>query len=120
VRESCWWPAAAPGAHRASRRTRRSRSLLLCAPVPAVLRLGHEAAGALGERVERAPAAAPTIAVLLVGPVVALCGPVAWVGLLAPHLGGTPVTVAAGHSRPRSAWALTRPTTYRDAGLGSR
>ncbi len=59
---------------------------VLAAPVLAVLRLGDEAAGALGVRVERARAAALAIAVVLVGPIVAVCGPVAWVGLLAPHL----------------------------------
>ncbi len=59
---------------------------VLAAPVLAVLRLGDEAAGALGVRVERARAAALAIAVVLVGPVVAVCGPIAWVGLLAPHL----------------------------------
>ncbi len=59
---------------------------VLAAPVLAVLRLGDEAAGALGVRVERARGAALAIAVVLVGPVVALVGPVAWVGLLAPHI----------------------------------
>lgn len=61
-------------------------ALLACGPVLAVLRLGDAAAGSLGVRVERARAAALLVAVLLVGPVVAVCGPVAWVGLLAPHL----------------------------------
>ncbi|MGH3611722.1 MAG: FecCD family ABC transporter permease [Pseudonocardia sp.] len=59
---------------------------VLAGPVLAVLRLGDEAAGALGVRVERARAAALAIAVVLVGPIIAVCGPVAWVGLLAPHL----------------------------------
>lgn len=59
---------------------------VLAAPVLAVLRLGDEAAGALGVRVQRARAAALAIAVVLVGPIVAVCGPVAWVGLLAPHI----------------------------------
>lgn len=61
-------------------------ALVACAPVLAVLRLGDEAAGALGVRVARARVAALVIAVVLVGPVVAVCGPIAWVGLLAPHL----------------------------------
>jgi iron complex transport system permease protein len=61
-------------------------ALVACAPVLAVLRLGDAAAGSLGVRVGRARAGALAIAVLLVGPVVAVCGPVAWVGLLAPHL----------------------------------
>lgn len=59
---------------------------VLAAPVLAVLRLGDDVAGSLGVRVERARAAALLIAVVLVGPVVALCGPIAWVGLLAPHV----------------------------------
>lgn len=61
-------------------------ALIACAPVLAVLRLGDQAAGSLGVRVGRARVGALAIAVLLVGPVVAVCGPVAWVGLLAPHL----------------------------------
>ncbi|GAB2610516.1 hypothetical protein GCM10027168_49360 [Streptomyces capparidis] len=60
--------------------------LVLCAPVLAVLRLGDEDAGALGVRVRRARLAALAVAVLLIAPVVAVCGPVAWVGFLAPHL----------------------------------
>lgn len=61
-------------------------ALVCCVPVLAVLRLGEEAAGGLGLSVARARAAALGVAVLLVGPVVAVCGPIAWVGLLAPHL----------------------------------
>ncbi|GAA2111517.1 iron ABC transporter permease [Streptomyces synnematoformans] len=60
--------------------------LVLCAPVLAVLRLGDEDAGALGVRVRRARLAALAVAVLLIAPVVAVCGPVAWIGFLAPHL----------------------------------
>lgn len=61
-------------------------ALLLCAPVLAVLRLGDDDAAALGVRVHRARLAALAVAVVLIAPVVAVCGPVAWVGFLAPHL----------------------------------
>ncbi|MEV5427720.1 iron ABC transporter permease [Streptomyces sp. NPDC052701] len=61
-------------------------ALVLCAPVLSVLRLGDEDAEALGVRVRRARSAALAIAVLLIAPVTAVCGPVAWVGFLAPHL----------------------------------
>jgi iron complex transport system permease protein len=61
-------------------------ALVLCAPVLSVLRLGDDDARALGVRVRRARLAALAISVLLIAPVVAVCGPVAWVGFLAPHL----------------------------------
>ncbi|MEO3976657.1 iron ABC transporter permease [Streptomyces sp. CAU 1734] len=61
-------------------------ALVLCAPVLSVLRLGDEDARALGVRVRRARLAALALAALLIAPVVAVCGPVAWVGFLAPHL----------------------------------
>ncbi|MFD3736167.1 FecCD family ABC transporter permease [Streptomyces sp. NPDC058632] len=61
-------------------------ALVLCAPVLSVLRLGDEDAEALGVRVHRARFAALAIAILLIAPVTAVCGPVAWVGFLAPHL----------------------------------
>lgn len=61
-------------------------ALVLCVPVLGVLRLGDDDARALGVRVERARVAALAIAVVLIAPVVAVCGPVAWVGFLAPHL----------------------------------
>ncbi|MGW0733111.1 FecCD family ABC transporter permease [Streptomyces sp. NPDC002851] len=60
--------------------------LVLCAPVLSVLRLGDEDAEALGVRAQRARFAALAIAVVLIAPVTAVCGPVAWVGFLAPHL----------------------------------
>ncbi|MEW1655552.1 iron ABC transporter permease [Streptomyces sp. NPDC093707] len=60
--------------------------LALCAPVLSVMRLGDEDAEALGVRVQRARLAALAIAVVLIAPVTAMCGPVAWVGFLAPHL----------------------------------
>ncbi|MEU9554215.1 FecCD family ABC transporter permease [Streptomyces fumanus] len=61
-------------------------ALVLCAPVLSVLRLGDEDARALGVRARRARLAALAIAVVLIAPVTAVCGPVAWVGFLAPHL----------------------------------
>ncbi|MCL6289221.1 iron chelate uptake ABC transporter family permease subunit [Streptomyces sp. ATCC51928] len=61
-------------------------ALVLCVPVLGVLRLGDDDARALGVRVERARVAALGISVVLIAPVVAVCGPVAWVGFLAPHL----------------------------------
>ena len=61
-------------------------ALVLCAPVLAVLRLGDDDARALGVRVRRARLAALAVVVVLIAPVVAVCGPVAWVGFLAPHL----------------------------------
>ncbi|MGD9485725.1 iron ABC transporter permease [Streptomyces sp. TRM70308] len=61
-------------------------ALVLCAPVLSVLRLGDDDAEALGVRTRRARLAALAVAVVLIAPVVAVCGPVAWVGFLAPHL----------------------------------
>ncbi len=61
-------------------------ALVLCAPVLSVMRLGDEDAEALGVRAHRARLAALAIAVVLIAPVTAVCGPVAWVGFLAPHL----------------------------------
>ncbi|MGW7056076.1 FecCD family ABC transporter permease [Streptomyces sp. NPDC054887] len=61
-------------------------SLVLCAPVLGVLRLGDDDARAMGVRVRRARLGALAIAVVLIAPVVAVCGPVAWVGFLAPQV----------------------------------
>ncbi|MBW1600647.1 iron ABC transporter permease [Streptomyces sp. JJ66] len=61
-------------------------ALVLCAPVLSVLRLGDEDAASLGVRTRRARLAALAVAIVLIAPVVAVCGPVAWVGFLAPHL----------------------------------
>ncbi|WP_372502989.1 FecCD family ABC transporter permease [Streptomyces rhizoryzae] len=61
-------------------------ALVLCAPVLSVLRLGDDDARALGVRVRQARMAALALAAVLIAPVVAVCGPVAWVGFLAPHL----------------------------------
>ncbi|MFI8320534.1 FecCD family ABC transporter permease [Streptomyces sp. NPDC085529] len=61
-------------------------ALVLCAPVLSVMRLGDADAEALGVRAQRARLAALAIAVVLIAPVTAVCGPVAWVGFLAPHV----------------------------------
>ncbi|MER7175649.1 iron ABC transporter permease [Streptomyces mesophilus] len=61
-------------------------ALVLCAPVLAVLRLGDDDAEALGVRARRARFTALAVAVVLIAPVTAVCGPVAWVGFLAPQL----------------------------------
>ncbi|MCX9192218.1 iron ABC transporter [Carbonactinospora thermoautotrophica] len=61
-------------------------AVVVCLPLLGVLRLGEDTAGALGLRVRRARVLALATAVVLVAPVVAPCGPVAWVGFLAPHL----------------------------------
>ncbi|GGZ60405.1 iron dicitrate transporter [Streptomyces inusitatus] len=61
-------------------------ALVLCAPVLSVLRLGDDDARALGVRVRRARLAALAVSIVLIAPVVAVCGPVAWVGFIAPHL----------------------------------
>lgn len=67
--------------------------LLLCAPLilavlPAlgVLRLGDEAATALGLHVGRARVAVLGLAAVLVAVVVGPCGPIAWIGFVAPHV----------------------------------
>ncbi|MEU8674859.1 iron ABC transporter permease [Streptomyces sp. NPDC048560] len=61
-------------------------ALVLCAPVLGVLRLGDDDARALGVRVRWARFGALALAIVLIAPVVAVCGPVAWVGFLAPQL----------------------------------
>ncbi|MET8573331.1 iron ABC transporter permease [Streptomyces sp. NPDC005012] len=61
-------------------------ALVLCAPVLSVMRLGDEDAEALGVRARRARFVALAVAVVLIAPVTAACGPVVWVGFLAPHL----------------------------------
>ncbi|MCE7083084.1 iron ABC transporter permease [Streptomyces sp. ST2-7A] len=61
-------------------------ALVLCAPVLSVLRLGDDDASALGVRVGRARLLALGVVVVLIAPVVAVCGPVAWVGFLAPQI----------------------------------
>lgn len=58
--------------------------VLLCVPALGLLRLGDEAAAALGSRVNRARLGVLAVAALLIGCVVGPCGPLAWVGFVAP------------------------------------
>jgi iron complex transport system permease protein len=80
-------------------------ALVVCAPVLTVLRLGDGEAEALGVRARRARAGALAVAVVLIAPVTAVCGPVAWVGFLAPHLARRSAP-AAGAVRPVALSAL--------------
>lgn len=60
---------------------------LLCARGLNLLALGDDVAASLGARVARARGAAAFGAVLLCGAATATCGPIAFVGLVVPHLG---------------------------------
>ncbi|MFE3454884.1 FecCD family ABC transporter permease [Nonomuraea sp. NPDC059194] len=60
--------------------------VLLCVPALGLLRLGDEAAAALGSRVAGARLGVLAVAALLVGAVTGPCGPIAWVGFVAPLL----------------------------------
>lgn len=60
--------------------------VLACVPALNLLRLGDEAAAALGSRVRAARLGVLAVAALLVGSVTGPCGPVAWVGFVAPLL----------------------------------
>ncbi|MER5419145.1 FecCD family ABC transporter permease [Streptosporangium roseum] len=60
--------------------------VLLCVPALGLLRLGDEAAAALGSRVAGARLGVLAVAALLVGCVTGPCGPIAWVGFVAPLL----------------------------------
>ncbi|MFC3996569.1 iron chelate uptake ABC transporter family permease subunit [Nocardiopsis sediminis] len=60
--------------------------LLLCLPLLGVLGLGDDAASALGLSPGRARLACLAVAAVLVAVVVAACGPISWVGFLAPML----------------------------------
>lgn len=70
---------------------------LLTAPALGVLALGPAAASALGVNVGRARAGVLVLAVALVAVVVTVCGPLAWIGLLAPAI----ARIALPGSRPR-------------------
>ncbi|UVS79730.1 iron ABC transporter permease [Actinokineospora sp. UTMC 2448] len=61
---------------------------VLAVPALRVLRLGDEAAASAGLRPGRARLGVLAVACALVASVVAHCGPVAWVGFLAPRLAG--------------------------------
>jgi iron complex transport system permease protein len=58
---------------------------VLALPALGVLRLGDEAAAAVGLRVGRARVAVLGLAAVLVAVVVGPCGPIAWIGFVAPH-----------------------------------
>ncbi|MEU6719631.1 iron ABC transporter permease [Nonomuraea sp. NPDC046802] len=58
--------------------------VVLCVPALALLRLGDDAAASLGSRVNRARLGVLAVATLLIGAVTGPCGPIAWVGFLAP------------------------------------
>lgn len=60
-----------------------------CLPALGVLRLGDETAASLGLRADRARIWVLTAACLLVAVVVGFCGPIAWIGFLAPQLART-------------------------------
>ncbi|WP_218005796.1 FecCD family ABC transporter permease [Actinomadura hibisca] len=60
--------------------------VLLCVPALGLLRLGDEAAASLGARVDLARLGVLAVAALLVGAVTGPCGPIAWVGFVAPLL----------------------------------
>ncbi|MGP4102635.1 FecCD family ABC transporter permease [Nonomuraea sp. KM90] len=60
--------------------------VVLCVPALTLLRLGDDAAASLGSRVERARLGVLAVAALLIGCVTGPCGPIAWVGFLAPVL----------------------------------
>lgn len=61
-------------------------AVVLCLPLLGVLALGDEGAGALGLDPARARMVVLAVAAALVAVVVAACGPVSWVGFLAPML----------------------------------
>lgn len=58
---------------------------VLALPALGVLRLGDEAAAAVGLHVGRARIAVLGLAAVLVAVVVGPCGPIAWIGFVAPH-----------------------------------
>ncbi|GAA2559836.1 iron chelate uptake ABC transporter family permease subunit [Pseudonocardia hydrocarbonoxydans] len=81
---------------------------VLALPALAVLRLGTEAASVLGVPAARARVAVLAVACVLTAAVVGVCGPVAWVGFLAPQLAAR---LAPGAGLPGRA--------LRTAGLGA-
>lgn len=58
--------------------------VVLCVPALGLLRLGDDAAASLGSRVNRARLGVLAVSALLIGAVTGPCGPIAWVGFLAP------------------------------------
>jgi iron complex transport system permease protein len=59
---------------------------ILCLPALKVLRLGDETAASAGLNAGRARVAVLTVASLLIAVIVGFCGPIAWIGFLAPQL----------------------------------
>ncbi|CAM3738529.1 iron chelate uptake ABC transporter family permease subunit [Kibdelosporangium persicum] len=59
---------------------------VLCLPSLKVLRLGDEAAASAGLNAGRARVVVLTVSCLLIAVVVGFCGPIAWIGFLAPQL----------------------------------
>ncbi|GAA3137665.1 iron ABC transporter permease [Planomonospora alba] len=68
--------------------------VVLCVPALGLLRLGDDAAASLGSRVDRARLGVLAVSTVLIGAVTGPCGPIAWVGFLAP--------VAARRLRPHA------------------
>jgi iron complex transport system permease protein len=58
--------------------------VVLCVPALGLLRLGDDTAASLGSRVNRARLGVLAVSALLIGAVTGPCGPIAWVGFLAP------------------------------------
>ncbi|RZQ62925.1 FecCD family ABC transporter permease [Amycolatopsis suaedae] len=78
---------------------------VLTIPVLGALRLGDDTALGIGVRADRARPAVLLVACGLVAVVVAHCGPVAWVGFLAPHL--AQAVVPRGDLRLGMAWSAS-------------
>ncbi|RCV48496.1 iron ABC transporter [Marinitenerispora sediminis] len=78
-------------------------ALLCCLPLLGVLGLGDDAAASLGLHPDRARLAVLAVAAVLVSVVVAACGPISWVGFLAPMLARALLPSAT--PRARLGWA---------------
>ncbi|MBE1470420.1 FecCD family ABC transporter permease [Kibdelosporangium phytohabitans] len=68
---------------------------VLCLPALKVLRLGDETAASTGLNAGRARVLVLTVACLLIAVVVGFCGPIAWIGFLAPQLARLVCTATA-------------------------
>ncbi len=91
---------------------------LACAPALDSLALGDDVARGLGRRVGLVRLAAGAAVVLLVGASVAVVGPLAFVGLLAPHAARR--LVGSGHTRMLPVAALTGAVTVLVADVAGR
>ncbi|OKI12436.1 iron ABC transporter [Nocardiopsis sp. TSRI0078] len=94
-------------------------AVVLCLPLLGVLALGDDGASALGMRPRTARAVVLAVAAALVAVVVAACGPVAWVGFLAPMLARRLAPLAPPASRMACAVLLGATVTVA-ADLASR